>query len=142
MTSLKSCDTGQLLQNPVISEQFSNYEHILKLCKNKRPVPPVTRQTAKQILSRIKKNVRDFYSVTASHYINAGEEGLRHFEDLLNLVIADVNNATAEELNIAHGLILYKGHRKEKTSDRSYRTISSCPFLAKALDLYLHDMYQ
>ena len=47
-----------------------------------------------------------------------------------------------EELNTAHGLILYKGHKKEKTSDRAYRTISSCPFLAKGLDLYLRDLYQ
>ena len=27
------------------------------------------------------------------------------------------------------------------TSDRSYRTISSCPFLAKSIDLYLPELY-
>ena len=116
MTSLKSCDYEQLLQNPVIAEQFSNYEHILKLCKNKKPVPAISRQTAQGLLSRNKKNVADFYSITASHYLNAGEEGISHFEDLLNLIITDVNNASAEELNVAHGLILHKGHKKEKTS--------------------------
>ena len=31
---------------------------------------------------------------------------------------------------------------KDKTSEKSYRTISSCPFLSKALDLYLRDLYQ
>ena len=142
MTSLKSCDYEELLQNPVIAEQFSNYEHVLKLCKNKMPVPPISRHTAENLLSRIKKNVADYNSITASHYINAGEEGIRHYEALLNFIIADVNNASAEELNVAHGLILHKGHKKEKTSDRSYRTISSCPFLAKSLDLYLRDLYQ
>jgi hypothetical protein len=142
MTSLKSCDCEQLLQNTVIAEQFFNYEHILKLCKNKKPVPAISRQKSEWLLSRIKKNVADFHSITASHYIDAGEEGISHFEDLLNLIITDVNNASAEELNVAHGLILHKGHKKEKTSDRAYRTISSCPFLAKSLDLYLRDLYQ
>ena len=44
-------------------------------------------------------------------------------------------------MNIAIGIILHKGHKKEKTSDRSYRTISSCPFLSKSLDLYIRDLY-
>ena len=35
-----------------------------------------------------------------------------------------------EELNVAYGFILYIGHSKDKTSDRTYRTISKCPFLA------------
>ena len=39
------------------------------------------------------------------------------------------------------GLIFYKGHNKPKTSDRSYRTISTCPLWAKAVDLYLRDLY-
>ena len=40
------------------------------------------------------------------------------------------------------GLMLYKGHRKDKFSDRSYRTtISTCPILVKALDLSIHDLY-
>ena len=60
----------------------------------------------------------------------------------MNCVISDVNNATIEELNTALGLILYKGHKKDKNSDRSYRTISTCPFIAKAIDLYLRDLYQ
>ena len=47
-----------------------------------------------------------------------------------------------EEVNTALGLILFKGHWKPKNSDRSYRTISTCPFIAKSLDLYLHDLYQ
>ena len=49
------------------------------------------------------------------------------------------NNASLEELNLADGLILYKGHSKDKTSDRAYRTNSSCPFLSKAIDLYLRE---
>ena len=90
----------------------------------------------------MKTHVTDIYSITALHYTNAGDEGILHFSCIINNIISDVNNASLEELNLALGLILYKGHRKEKTSDRAYRTISTCPFLAKAVDLYLRDLYQ
>ena len=89
----------------------------------------------------MKKDVKDFFSITASHYINAGNEGVVHFNALLNALISDVNNGNLEELNVALGLILYKGHGKEKTSSRSYRTISSCPFLAKAIDMHIRSLY-
>ena len=141
MTSLKTCDIEGLKSDPVLADHFSNHQHILKLCQDHHKIPAISRDQAESLLSRIKKNVKDYYSITAQHYSNAGQEGLSHFHDLLNAVIANVNNASIEELNTAHGLILYKGHNKEKTSDRAYRTISSCPFLAKALDLYLRDLY-
>ena len=141
MTSLKTCDIKNLRSDPSLSRHFSNYDHILQLCQDQHKIPAMSRQKAGQLLGRIKKNVSDYYSITAQHYINAGEEGLSHYLDLLNAIIDNVNNATLEELNIAHGLILYKGHNKDKNSDRAYRTISSCPFLAKSLDLYLSDLY-
>ena len=90
---------------------------------------------------KIQKDVKDHYSITSQHYINAGHEGLQHFNTLSNSIITDLNNAGLEELNTAHGLIFYKGHRKDKTIDRSFRTISTCPFLAKSLDMYIRDLY-
>ena len=40
-------------------------------------------------------------------------------------------------------MILFKGHGKDKESDRSYRTISTCPLLAKCLDMYIgHHNYE
>ena len=75
------------------------------------------------------------------HYLNAGQEGLTHYNLLLNAIVSDVNNANIEELNVAHGNIYYKGHKKDRSSDRSYRTISTCPFLAKSADCYLRDLY-
>ena len=109
---------------------------------NKKPLPPITIDVAMDLLTRLKKNVKDFYSITALHYINAGAEGIEHFQALLNAIIQDVKNATLDELNVAHGIILYKGHRKDKTSERSYRCISSCPFLSKAADQYIRDLHQ
>ena len=89
----------------------------------------------------MKPHVADFCSITPLHYINAGSDGFLHFNFLLNTVINDVNLTSAEELNVVYALLLHKGHGKLKTVDRSYRTISTCPFLAKALDLYLHELY-
>ena len=92
-------------------------------------------------MGRMKKNVNDFFCITALHYINAGEEGSLHFNKLMNAMISDFNNCSAEELNLAYGILLYKGNRKMKTSDKSYRAISTCPFIAKCLDLYLLDQW-
>ena len=141
MSSIKSCSLSDLMDDPVIKEQLDTYKHISKLCQDKHTIPPVSMEKSSDILKRIKKNVCDIFSITALHYLNAGDEGLIHFNFLLNGIIEDVNNASLDELNLALGLILFKGHGKEKTSDRSYRTISSCPFTAKSLDLYLHDLF-
>ena len=39
-------------------------------------------------------------------------------------------------------MILHKGHGKDRESDRSYRTICTCPFLSKALDKYVGSLYE
>ena len=67
----------------------------------------------------------DLYSVSARHYINGGDPAIKHFHMILN----DINNYAVDELHAVHAVILYKSHGKDKTSDRSYRTISSCPFI-------------
>lgn len=142
MTSLKQCSLEQLQADPNISEKLSDYENIIKLCQDQdHTIPTISLEKSTKLLQKIKKNVRDFYSITALHYVNAGQEGLIHYNSMLNGIISDVNNARIQELNTAHGLILYKGHGKDKSSDRAYRTISTCPFLAKSLDLYLRDLY-
>ena len=142
MSSIKTCNFQHLQSDPQIAEHLSNHEHILKLCQNKRTIPPIDLDSSSDLLRRMKRNVTDIFSITALHYLNAGREGLVHFNFLLNAIVSNVNNATLEELNLVLGLILYKGHNKEKTSDRAYRTISTCPFMAKATDLYLRDLYQ
>ena len=140
MSSLKRCDLTSLESVPELSNKFIDYHSIIKLCKNGGDIPKMTMDQSKKLLSKFKKGVKDHYSITVEHYINAGYEGLKHFNCLLNSIITDLNNASIEELNTAHGLIFYKGHRKDKESERSYRTISSCPFLAKGLDMYIRDM--
>ena len=141
MSSLKRCDLKTLESVPEISEKLLDYNTVIELCRDHGDIPTIDYDKAKKLLYRIKRGVKDHYSITVDHYIHAGNEGLQHFQLLLNGIIMDLNNASLEELNMAHGLIYYKGHKKDKESERSYRTISSCPFMAKALDMYIRELY-
>jgi hypothetical protein len=81
--------------------------------------------------------VNDFFSTTANHFINAGVAGFVHFHFLLSTILKNVNFSSIDELSTAWSCILYKGHKKDRDSDRSYRNISTCPFLAKCADIYV-----
>ena len=141
ISTLKTQDKKALSSSPSFQGFKYEYQNILKICRDKKVLPEISFERANEILFKLKPHVNDFYSITASHFINAGMEGLRHFHLLISLVIKDVNLASVDELNQVYALLLHKGHRKSKTSDRSYRTISTCPFISKALDLYLHELY-
>ena len=141
MSSLKSTNIKELHDDPQLTQHLSNYEIIRILCSNANRVPPANIDTTTDLLKRLKKDVRDIHNITALHFLNAGDEGLRHFNAIINAILTSVNNASIDDLNRVLGIILYKGHDKDKTSSRSYRTISTCPVVAKAIDLYLRDLY-
>ena len=88
----------------------------------------------------MKANVCDHFNVSALHYIHGGPHAVQHFQLLINSAIDDIEKTTCDEFNDAHACILYKGHSKDKTLASSYRTISSCPFVAKALDFYVREL--
>ena len=56
---------------------------------------------------------------------------------LLNSIIDLINSSSMAEMNTIWANILHKCHGKDAEVDRSWRTISCCPFLAKAMDMYL-----
>ena len=85
-------------------------------------------------------DVTDFFGLTPNHYNYAGPAGWDHFYRLLNALINDISNITIFEVNAVHACIFFKGHGKDKSSSRSYRTISTCPVVAKALDLFIRDL--
>ena len=62
---------------------------------------------------------------------------VRHFHFLFNTVLENIEIAATDEMNRAHAIVLYKSHNKPKNLSSSYRTISSCPFLVKTVDIYL-----
>ena len=66
--------------------------------------------------------------------------GQTNFFHLMNAIISNVNNSGIDELNTIYAVVLHKGHGKSTEDAKSYRTISTCPILAKALDIYLRDL--
>ena len=141
LSSLKSPDMSPIYSSPPFQETLLDYHNILKIAKEGEKIPPISPKDSTELLHSLKADVNDFYSITASHFINAGFEGLRHFHFLLNIIIMEINNSSLEELNTIWACILWKGHGKDKESERSYRTISTCPLLAKPLDSYVGAIY-
>ena len=142
ISSLKHLDMSSLITSPCYDSWTEDYRYILELCNDKRDMPEISVEDSTKLLQKMKPNVLDFWSVTPRHFLNAGCEGLLHFNFLMNRVITEINNSSVKELNTAHALLLHKGHQKPRTSDRSYRTISTCPVLAKGIDMYICDLYK
>ena len=142
LSSLKSPDMSIIHSSPSYKSALSDYTTIRKICAAGLKIPEISARDATDILYSLKPDVNDLYSTTARHYINAGVEGARHFSFLMNLVIQNVNLFPLPELNSVWAMVLHKGHNKPKDSDRSYRTISTCPLLSKALDKYIGSLYE
>ena len=140
LKGLKTSDVKSLEASACYASFSEDYEHIIDICSNGDKIPQITLNKSKEILMKVKPGVSDLNSITAKHYLNAGETGAQHFHLLLSALISDINNTNIVEVNAVFATILYKGHGKDKHSDRSYRTISICPLLAKALDLYVREL--
>ena len=78
--------------------------------------------------------------MSALHFIHGGPIAISVFQMILNTVLSSPDMSEEKELNAAHASVLYKGHSKDKMLASSYRTISNCPFLAKALDYYVRSL--
>ena len=141
ISSLKKENKASLYSSPKYTCWSQEYSFIKQLCKDKKDIPKLSIKYSTAILKRMKPNVRDFWSITPLHYLKAGQEGLLHFNFLMNVIINNINSSTIKELNTVFALLLHKGHGKSRTSDRSYRTISTCPVISKALDMYIHDLH-
>ena len=103
-------------------------------------IPPLSLIEAEKLLHSIKPSVCDHWSISANHYINGGPVALKHFQELFNLALKDIENTTVDEMNVAHACILFKGHQKSKNLASSYRTISTCPFISKCCDTYIRNL--
>ena len=140
LLDLKTVDYRNIQDSISFERYSSDYSNILKICELGTDIPKITLQVSTDILKSIRPNVNDIYSITALHFLNAGDIGVNHFFLLLEALLEDINNIKIEEVNTVHAAILFKGHSKDKTSSRSYRTISTCPLVAKALDIYIRDL--
>ena len=140
ISQLKTRDHGKLARSSHFKNSTSEFSSILDLCKSGKPLPQISRAKSLHILQRMSPDVTDFFGLTPNHYNHAGPAGWDHFYRLLNALISDIRNIIIFEVNAVHACIYFKGHGKDKSSSRSYRTISTCPVVAKALDLYIRDL--
>ena len=101
---------------------------------------PILEAKSLDLLLRLKPKVTDFFSVTPNHYLYAGPLGIRHFTCLINALLNDISSINISEVNRAYACVLFKGHSKDRSLSSSYRTISTCPLVAKALDLHIRDL--
>ena len=142
LSSLKAPDMKEIFSSKSFKAADADYKIIRKICSAGIKIPEIPAKDATEILFNMKSDVNDLFSVTPKHYINAGLEGVSHFRFLLNTIIQDINLFPLPELNSVWAMVLYKGHGKPRDSDRSYRTISTCPLLAKALDIYIGSLFE
>ena len=142
LQSLKVPEASTIDNNPDFLSVSKNYKHILEIAKCGPPLPALSTLEAEALLKRLRPDVLDLYSVSAHHYLAAGTPAIEHFASLLNLLIANTNLSSAKELNSAWAVMLHKGHGKPRSQCRSWRCISTCPLIAKALDLYVADLHQ
>lgn len=140
ISKLKSSDTHRTDNCEIFAGFSSDYRNILEICKHGAAIPAITYSDAFKLLMRMKPDVNDYFGLTPNHFVNAGPTGWKHFHLLLTLLVQSVNDTDIIEVNTVYACILFKGHGKDKNSDRSYRTISPCPVIAKALDIFIRDL--
>ena len=138
--NLKTRDHEKLDAAPNFNDFVKDYENIIHLAECGLPIKPITEEESLNLLLKMKPNVTDLYNITPSHYLNAGPVGCNHFHLLLSALLDDNKNTTISEVNSTYAVVLFKGHQRDRTSSRSYRTISTCPLVAKALDVYIRDL--
>ena len=142
LNTLKAPNMEHYNQLHHYAEAVSTYNHIMKLALNGGKIPTISVPKGEKLLRGLKSTVTDYFSITSLHFLHLGQAGVDHFVFLLNVIICNINAAaSAEELNTVWANILHKGSGKDVELDRSYRTISCCPLLAKALDTYMVQLY-
>ena len=137
LSSLKAPDMSEIHSSSSYQAFNADYEQIMAICSSGLKIPKISGKDATLLLQSLRPEVNDLHSITPNHYINAGVEGVVLFAFLLNTIIANINLSSLDRLNEVWAMILFKGHNKDRESDRSYRTISTCPLLSKALDKYV-----
>ena len=138
--NLKTEDVPSSLTNVGYLDLTEEYQLILEICSSRKQIPLLTYSDAEKNLKSLKKNVNDFYNITPLHFLHAGPAGIEHFCQLMNAIIRNINFAGIPELNSIYSIVLYKGHGKDKNDAKSYRTISTCPLIAKALDAHVRSL--
>ena len=142
LSALKEPDMSPIHSSESYARCKSDVDQITKICQAGVNIPHLPVKSAEKLLKSLKPDVNDLYSITPRHFINAGCEGITHFAFLVNTIIENVNLSSLDSLNSVWAMVLFKGHGKDRESHRSYRTISTCPLLSKALDKHIGALFE
>ena len=139
MTNLK--DPPADLARPS-AEASLIYSTIISLCSQSSPIPELSYSETLSLLKSLNPHVSDIYSMSPTHYLAAGPTGVSHFQGLLNILVKNVNLSTIEEVNAVWAVMLHKGGSKPRQLAQSWRCISTCPLVAKAMDLHVFNLHK
>ena len=141
ISRLKSRDPDSLSKSETFASFNEDYKNIIAISHHGEKISAISESDSLALLQKMKPDVNDYFSISPNHYLHAGPAGWKHFHLLLSLLIINVNTTNITEINSIYACILLKGHGKSKYSDRSYRTISTCPVVAKALDTHIMNLH-
>ena len=139
--NLKAPNMQDYNKLPPYLEAVSVYKHIIELASRGSKIHPITFSKREKLLRGLRSSVIDYFSITSLYFLHLGQEGIQHFVFLLNAIIANINSSTIEELNTIWANVLCKGNSRDPLLDRSDRTISCYPIVAKVLDTYMVELY-
>ena len=118
------------------------FSTITSLCSRGAPIPEVSYAETLSLLKALNPHVLDIHSMSPTHYLAAGSAGVSHFQALLNLLVKNVNLSTIEEFNAVWAVMLHKGGSKPRHLAQSWHCISTCPLVAKAMDLHVYGLHK
>jgi len=110
ISNLKTSAHTCLNSSESFREAAMEYENIMKLCQNAKKIPLISGEKCREILLSIRPNVNDLFSITCNHYRHFGETGITHMQLLINAIIDDLDNTSADELNFVLACLFHKGH--------------------------------
>ena len=112
------------------------YEAILQRCLESTPIPEVNYETEHNFPSKLKPHITDYSSDPNALSCHCCV-GINCFKELLNLLIRNVALGNLLEINSVWSYMLYKDRSRPCDLGNSWRTISSCPLVSKAMDMYV-----
>ena len=118
------------------------YSTNISLCSQSSLIPELSYTETLSLLKNLNPHVSDIYSMSPTHYLAAGAMGMSHFQSLLNILVRNVNLSIVEEFNAVWVVMLHKGGSKPRYQAQSWRCISTCPLVAKAMDLHVYNIHK
>ena len=143
LSLLKDPDMTSVESSEAFQETLRDFNNIMQIVIRGNKILPIQVHESIEILYSVRRNLNDCTRL---------QQSISSMQDHLDCDIFNVSWKQSLQTLIIHHCkslmisgqlycILYKGHGKDKESDRSYRTISTCPLLAKCLDIYVGKRY-